>query len=668
MTTTVTVVCDACKASYQVPKERAGARFKCKKCSATLTVPRTDSPAALATPSIPIPPPVALATPSVPIPPPADRPAGATDAPSAARRPRTDRPGRADRPERPSARPLEPAVESKSKLNLILLVILGIAVLAIGGYFAWPKAAPIDTPKRPDPGTLTASSQDGNSPTFDAAKRVSEFKKETGSATAPGLWTLVKKIDDEAKVWKEKKAPDSAIEELMQSRELAVDEIVKINPDHAEARAARGEVKYNDELEPFFDAPYLSDSERDLVRKNRLSITTRAGENAGWISKKLYDMQVAPLVDKLSLQQKAAESMAASDFGRSAKSMEAETLTYLNKQLEGKAAFRAFIHKPYLIFVEENPGWSPQAEAKGLFSPLKAILEAFMKEFGGLGLAPLDVPVPVLYFVSEERYREYNKSIGNTGMNVLAHYEPGSGRLALNRGVNHEVIIHEGTHQIFDKYTKNMLPHPKQSFWFQEGVAEWFGGSNRLQDKDGSWTYETGVLLDERLTSWRSLESSQFKLADLLNQTYGKRNEYLLQGGAGQAKIGLVYAQGWFLIYFMNHFNVDATGLVRIGEKGKYADRWSEYLKAELQGRTGKKVFMEMLKIDDAGLETMHKEFVDYFNFVQRKKNIGQVKSKKLVAWDKYVNLKGQKNGTREDDLLIPPERKAESGPASRPK
>jgi hypothetical protein len=667
MTTTVTVKCSTCQASYQAPREREGARFKCKSCGTTLTVPRSE-PAA---PELPVvmpsaPPPPAPERPVV-MPsqtPPRERPVVMPAAAEKSEAPRARAPGRPDRPPRAPAPAPEPR---KSKLNLVVIAIVGVAILGIGGYFAWPDEKP-DGPQRPEqPLAGTPLKQDARP--FDAAKRVAELTTELGTSSAGQLWALAKKLDAEARSWREKNAPAEAVERLEHEKQVALENLVKLDPNHAEARALREEVKYSGELDPFSDAPYLSDSDRDLVRRNRLAVTTLAGESGGWVTKRIYESQVRPLVERFSAAQAAAESQAASPFGIKAKALETDTLAYLSTTMGGTTAFRAFVHKPYVIFVEENPGWSPQAEAKSLFSPLRAILEAFLKEFGGLGLKPLEEPVPVIYFMSEERYGKYNEKIGNTGMRVLAHYEPPSGRLVLNRGVNHEVIIHEGTHQIFDKYTDNKLPHPRQSFWFQEGIAEWFGGSNRLQAKDGSWTYETGVLLDGRLDEWRHLEKSLFTLGDLLQQTYGKRNEYILQGPAGQAKIGLVYAQGWFLIYFLNHFNVDPTGMVRIGDKGKYAQGWSEYLKAELGGKTGKKVFMECLKLDDAALEKMNKEYVEYYEFVMRKRNLGQIQDKKLVAWDKYVNKKGVKTGEKPDDLLIaPPRNRPESGQDTKPK
>jgi hypothetical protein len=219
-------------------------------------------------------------------------------------------------------------------------------------------------------------------------------------------------------------------------------------------------------------------------------------------------------------------------------------------------------------------------------------------------------------------------------------------------------VIHEGTHQVFDKYTRKRLPHLRQAYWFQEGIAEWFGGSSRIQAKDGSWTYEIGRLLDGRLDYMNDVAADKlFKLSVLLTQTYDDRVKYEGQGGEGERKILLVYSQGWFLIYFLNHFNVDANGIVKIGERGKYADGWAEYVKAELNGKSGKKVFMESLKLDDAGLEKMQGEYDAYFKFVQRKRNLGQIEDKKLVAWDKYVNKQGKKTGEKEDDLLVDPRR-----------
>jgi hypothetical protein len=684
MATTVTVKCPSCEASYQAPAERAGAHFKCKKCNEILTVPGPPAELDLEpTPERPVvmpatpPRPVVMPAKPAPATPPEDRPVVMPAKPAAAPPGRpvvmpaaapASTPAQAAPRPRPGvrARALPPVPEpagtpTKSRTPLAIVVVGLLLAIGVGGYFAWPKAEQkTDTPQPPGRGASVEDPTQPKAPVFDAAKTAALLRKETGADSAGQTWSLVQKLDAEIKTWREKSAPAEAIGQLEQERDTVLDDLVKLSPDHAEARALRGELKYEKELDPFFDATYLTDADRELVRKNRLLVNLKAGENAGWIPKTTYETQVKPLVEKFSAAQAAAEALAASPFGQSAKKLENEVLTDLTKLLGGKASFRAFIHEPYLIFVEENPGWSPPAMAQEIFSPLKAIHEAFLREFGGLGLKALDEPVPVVYFKSEEQYGEYNKAKGHDSKGVLAHYEPPTGRLALNRGVNHEVIIHEGTHQLFDRYTTGKLAHTRQSYWFQEGIAEWFGGSNRVQAKDKSWTYETGVLLDGRLDSWRALEKKQFTLSELLEQTYAKKSEYTAQGPEGQVKIGLVYAQGWFLIYFLNHFLVDDAGMVKIGVKGKYAAGWSDYLKAELTGKSGKKIFMECLKIDEAALQKMNEEYQAYFEFVQRKRNLGQVLDKKLVPWDQYMNKAGKKTGEKEDDLLVDPRRKKE--------
>src|SRR5262245_34748763 len=159
MTTTVTVQCSNCQASYQAPKEREGARFKCRHCGATLVVPRSEPERPVVMPATP--PPAAAQRPVVmpASPPPAEQrpvvmpaaaaatevperpviaPSRSASAPASRARPHT-------RPERPAREP-DAAAEAprRSRLNLVLLVIGGVALLAIGGYLAWPKSTDPD--------------------------------------------------------------------------------------------------------------------------------------------------------------------------------------------------------------------------------------------------------------------------------------------------------------------------------------------------------------------------------------------------------------------------------------------------------------------------------------------------------------------------------------------
>ncbi len=147
----------------------------------------------------------------------------------------------------------------------------------------------------------------------------------------------------------------------------------------------------------------------------------------------------------------------------------------------------------------------------------------------------------------------------------------------------------------------------------------------------------------------------RFRLSQLLNLTYTSRS------GLSTAQHLLTYAQGWTLVYFCNYFDVDANGMVRIGKRGKYADGFEKYLKAELEGRTGRAVFMECLSLDDASLKKMDEEFAAYCEWLVHKLKLKHYKDKRLIPAAEHRNSRGESTGTAEDDLLIRPKKKAET-------
>jgi len=55
--------------------------------------------------------------------------------------------------------------------------------------------------------------------------------------------------------------------------------------------------------------------------------------------------------------------------------------------------------------------------------------------------------------------------------------------------------------------------------------------------------------------------------------------------------------------------------------------------------------------------DAMQEEYKAYFKYIQRKRSLGQVVDKQIVAWDQYVSAKGKKTGEKEDDLLVDPKR-----------
>jgi hypothetical protein len=526
----------------------------------------------------------------------------------------------------------------------------GVVVLGAVLYFVFgskDEPGPPATPEKPAAAV------------FDAAAKVSALSRAYPPAEADGAWSLQAQLDAAAAEWESQKAPAPAVVELREAAKKYRDETLKLAPDHAEARALRGEVKYLNELEAFVSVPWIPEFERDAVRKAHLAILRDA--SAGWVKKKEMDERVRPLLAKYEGEKKKRDDLMASPFGQEAQKLLDGTLADLHKLFEDKVKFQGFIEKPYVVFVEENTSWNPSHAAKACVDPLLELEETFFEQFKAFGLTRIDQPVPVLFFRSRDTYVDYGvRKKEPVGPQVLAYFEWLSKRLVLHDECDFTTRLHEGTHQLFSAYAKQpdsagdvVAQFQKQSYWFQEGIAEWFGGATRI-NAGGKWKYEVGMLQPDRLLQTLDTEmgrKSRFRLRDLLNLTYRSRTGILPH------QHFLVYAQGWLLVYFCNHYDVDAQGRVLFGKRGRYADGWDKYLRAELEGRTGRQVFMECLGLDDAGLKKMDEEFAAYGEWVIYKLRNLHVKDKRLVPYDQYENHKGQKTGEPEDDLLDQPKR-----------
>lgn len=562
---------------------------------------------------------------------------------------------------KPTARPVTTvaraprAAEAPKKPPIALIAGIGGAVvvvalmLMLGGDDKPAEATPTETtaPKQPEA---------PKAPTFDAAARIAEMKK----AAAPGASGQVasaKAFQSEAEAWKTKGAPSEAVTALRTAEADAWDEVLKLDKDNAEARAYRAEVKYGNELEAYSSARWMTTDERDAIRKTHLSMLEQASKEGGWVRKTDFERRVKPVVEKHAKDKAAWDDIEKSAYGKALKDVETSTQAALAKAFEGKVTFLATVQRPYVIFVEETPSWEALNVGKSVADPLLQLNRMFMDQYAkDCDLKPIDDPIPVVYFESDAKYRTYNAATGGPQTpGVLAHFEHESGRLVVHRQCDFTTIMHEGTHQLFAKHTRSAPAFLRRSYWFQEGVAEWFGGSSQKVGSDGAFTYEVGLLQVGRLEGMRSISvDDYFSVSELVQRTYGDRMMYESMGGKGQTKIQLIYAQGWFLIYFVNHFNVDAEGYVVYGKPGKYKAGWSKYLKSELDGKTGKKVFMEAFGVDDDGLKKMNEEFQAYYNYVMRKIQLDQVKDKQLIPWDAYVNRIGEKTGEKEDDILVP--------------
>lgn len=380
-----------------------------------------------------------------------------------------------------------------------------------------------------------------------------------------------------------------------------------------------------------------------------------------WSHKKDYD----DLLKRLDEIETAHEEKMEDPFVKAAYRVFAQVKKDLESGLNTAYRWVPRVHKPYLIIVEQDKSWNEDDVAKEKATALLELMRTYYAEYGDkLKLKKIDQPVPVILFRKQDAYYEYVKATSKMTPGLQAHYEPWSGRLFVSDTIKNSVLMHEGTHQIVH-FNQKWIPPLERSYWFSEGVAEYFAGSFRYLDKEtGAWRYDIGRLQMDRLNYWRQNEHKAMDLWDVIDMR--KRDEQRNKKDDDVDMNLFVYSQGWFIIYFLNTYNVDADGLVQIGKPGKYKENWTRYLGAELGGDTGRNVFLKCMDlVNDKGepVDEAHpkwrafkKEILDYYEWMNRKTaKRYHVKDNQLVPWQEVKNRKGIKIGEREDDLLILP-------------
>lgn len=526
---------------------------------------------------------------------------------------------------------------------------------------------------------------------------------KAASGDADDLWSLGERVASLSDEWRAAEAPASALSPLTSRQQTIADEVLKANPDHAQARAVRGEVIYKDDLVPLFEGEIIKIlKDRTKVQNLHDKLKEVAAANAGYIPASEAE-KVKGYTEQYAAALAEHRAFVDSDWAKAAVELQGSLGATLNEILEKakenadniigglpeglpdefKQAMRdnlvrgadgrsyvSFLRKPYVVFVEADDSWNPEFIATTkVLDPLTALNDEFLERHGEqFGLHPIDEPVPVVYFRSEQAYQQY--CLGSMGgiPPSEAHFEPETGRLLCHAdSKNDNTMIHEGTHQIFHHYAENQAEFNANSFWFQEGVAEWFGGADRSV-KDKQWIYHLGRLQEDRirfLEAPEHLKTDRFTLEELIKLTYEARNDFQSKGQMG--KVLMNYSQGWALIYFLNYFDVDAAGDIKVHTeakpvKGRYRDGWEKYLHFELKGKDGAPfvggpAFLEAFGFkdyDDPGLKRMSIEFEAYQKFLHRKISTGQHKNKELVPWKDFRNRRGEAMGEKEDDMLFP--------------
>jgi len=495
-------------------------------------------------------------------------------------------------------------------------------------------------------------------PLVPARAFIADMEQRHDLNVAQGAWGAMLELEDRASTWRKESKPTAAIRMLTSRAADLSATALKMDPDFPPARERKGERKYADELLPFIEAEYLQSVDRILTQRAHDTIKRLTKRGNGWGKKALFEDSDA-LIARLQPLRAAREALENSPFGKAAKALTEPTLAELEKRL-GKGAdgekwpgADVRINKPFVFFIQKDDGWDPQDVANGRGAELLALQDIIMAEFADdLGLKPVDEPVPVLMFHSRKMYEKYR----GPGM-AEAHFEPGTGRMAVHDNCSRDTIMHEGTHQLFWFWTSKAAESRSnpltRSYWFQEGIAEWYSGAQRKRNKDNTgWDYEIGHLHLGRMRHIGSAMSKGqskhlFNLKELLQLR--KFHEPKLK--KTPKRVAAVYAQGWFIIYFMNHYLLDGKGNPRIGEKGKYADKWRQYVKSELKGSTGLKVFRQIMGVDDAALGEMEDEYWQYAKWINKKILKGGIKGRRLIPYTEQI-MRGEVVGAARDDIM----------------
>gem|GEM_PF-6031263 len=152
-----------------------------------------------------------------------------------------------------------------------------------------------------------------------------------------------------------------------------------------------------------------------------------------------------------------------------------------------------------------------------------------------------------------------------------------------------DVISHEGTHLLQYQYGKRTSAFDRSdgtTTWFQEGLAEYWGG-HKMVTVDGMKIFLPGRIQSGRLQAlWRHLPTLPDAIPDedprflplrrLIRMSYMDYNETYNVPAAGgdptaREMVSVVYAEGWAFVHFLFHY-----------KNGKYRKALLRYMETEL--------------------------------------------------------------------------------------
>lgn len=473
--------------------------------------------------------------------------------------------------------------------------------------------------------------------------------------------------------WAEKAIADLPAEDRLRRRlEKALPDLyvvmLQASPERDDLRLKTGQRKLDVDLNAMLKLPYMDDDE-DLDRVDKLidslaDVIETSPSGDKWIPAGFKDAAKLAAVQKLAEDRKAEfEEKKKDPFFVKAMQVLDETRSALGQKLNTAYEWVGRYHHPYIFVIERDKSWNETDVANEKAEQLQQLITAFKSEYGAMVELPeFEKPFPIVVFKRRTAYSKY--VAGSVGISALGHYEHGSGRLMVSEGAGRDTLFHEGTHQLVAYYTQvdTIATFLSRSYWFQEGVAEYFGGTSiSLDPETKKWNYDLGVLQVGRLGWWRGNEHKAYSLWDLLGLSFSDREKNRANGD-GDLNL-MVYSQGWLVIYFLYNFKVDDEGLVVLGSQGqgKYRENFKRYLVGELEGKTGREFFLQCMdmwkdgKVDQEKFDELDREFTAYYEWLNKKTSMKyHVKDRKPIPWDQVTNIRGKKIGDKEDDMLYP--------------
>lgn len=542
----------------------------------------------------------------------------------------------------------------------------GSNVLELKEARDWIQAKVLE--KGPDKLDLELLAEDVHQSIKESFKKLVRNLSDTDVDTAAKLRAWAEPIID-AEAGKERADRDPLARSLELQMDFLWEIALKADPNNAGLRAKLGYVEHTKDLGSYLELPFI-DEDKDIKHINDL-IEAVAGDlrkspdGKKWLRKDFEKVKDYAAIEDFVKKRKDAHTEKLKDpFTKAAFEMLASTKDFLKKK-KNLAAFKwvGRVHYPYLFIIERDSGWDESDVASKKAKQLNELIHLFHEEYQEtFQLQKITKPMPIVVFKRLSSYHQY--AVGKTLSGALGHFEHGSDRIVLSDQAQRDTMFHEGTHQLMTYHTKgdSIANFLSRSYWFQEGVAEYFGGTNAFLDKKTKeLRFELGVLQSGRLNYWRSNEEQAYSLWDLIGLTFADRQVNIAEGK--QNKNLFVYSQGWLLVYFMYNFNVNDKDVVQLTEKpnGKYKQGFLNYMKEELNGNTGRDLFLQCLglwdeeakKVDEAKFDQFNLEFIRYYNWLNRKLAMKyHVEDRKPVPWTKVKNKRDRLIADEEDDIL----------------